>query len=135
MFDGLFIMSLVGGCIQLIKESCEPVVLAENWANNKLYYQDVANNIPIEQRMKNLENGKYRMTEVCLEQYSEPHRNPKTGQIVIENTTLYEEDIDKYGVYQAQQWVKQGKYNLSSEELKREHERHKAHTEYMYSLL
>ena len=29
---GLFIVSLVLTCIQLIKEACEPVIPAENWA-------------------------------------------------------------------------------------------------------
>lgn len=135
MFDGVFILSFLGGCVQAIKEACEPTVPAENWGNKELYYKDVANNVPIEQRMKNVVNGKYKLTNVAPEIFSEPHRNPTTGQIIIENTLLYKKDLSEYGAYQAQQWVKQGKYNLTPEELKKEKERLKAHTKYMYSLL
>lgn len=98
MFDGLFIVSIVGTCVQAIKEACEPVV-----ATNK-------------------------------KTYPEPHRDPASGKIMIENCKLYYEDIDKYGASQAQKWVKQGKYNLSKEELKKEEERIKAKYEYLYSL-
>ena len=61
--------------------------------------------------MKNLENGKYKLTET----YPEPHRNPKNGKIVIENYKLYYDDVNKYGAWQAQRWVERGKYNLPSE--------------------
>ena len=66
--------------------------------------------------------------------HPEPHRNPVTGKIVIENNKLYYEDLEKYGAYQAQQWVKQGKYNLSPEEFKKEKERIKAKYDYLYRL-
>ncbi len=66
--------------------------------------------------------------------YSEPHRD-KNGKIIIENSLLYKEDVRNYGAVQAQKWVKQGKYNLTPEELKKEHERIKADFEYMHSLL
>lgn len=87
MFDGLFIVSIVGACVQAIKEACEPVVVS----NEK--------------------------------QYPEPHRDPESGKIMIENCKLYYEDIDKYGANQARQWVGQGKYNLSPEDFEKEKER------------
>ena len=89
------------------------------------------NGVSVEQRMKNLKNGKYKLTET----YPEPHRDPISGKIIIENCTLYEEDLRKYGAHQAQQWVKQGKYNLTPEELEKERERYKKETEHLYSLL
>lgn len=87
MFDGLFIVSIIGSCVQVIRESLEPVVVS----NEKTY--------------------------------PEPHRDPVSGKIMIENCKLYYEDIDKYGASQAQKWVRQGKYNLSKEEFEKEKER------------
>ncbi len=115
MFDLLFIVSIVGAIVQLVKETCAPVIPAENWANKELYHKDIMDGVSIEQRMKNLENGKYKLTET----YPEPHRNPQSGKIVIENCKLYYNDVDKYGAWQAQRWVERGKYNLSPEELKK----------------
>ena len=88
MFDGLFIVSIIGSCVQVIKEACEPVIVATN-----------------------------------EERYPEPHRDPVSGKIMIENCKLYYEDINKYGASQAQKWVRQGKYNLSKEEFEKEKER------------
>lgn len=130
MFDALFIVSIIGSAVQVIKEACEPVVPAENWANKELYRKDLMDGVTIEQRMKNLENGKYRLNNI----HPEPHRDPVDGKIIIENCKLYYDDVYKYGAYQAEQWVKQGKYNLSKEELKKEEERIKAKYKYLYSL-
>ena len=47
--------------------------------------------------------------------HPEPHRDPESGKIIIENCKLYHEDVDKYGASQAQKWVREGKYNLSPE--------------------
>ena len=55
--------------------------------------------------------------------YPEPHRDPVDGKIVIENCKLYEEDLFNYGAVQVGKWIKQGKYNLTPEELKKEQER------------
>ena len=122
MFDLLFIVSIVGTAVQLIKETCTKPIPAENWANKELYHKDIMDGVSVEQRMKNIENGKYKLTET----YQEPHRDPVSGKIMIENCKLYYEDMDKYGAYKAQQWVKQVKYNLSPEEFKKEKERIKA---------
>ena len=130
MFDALFAVSIVGSAVQAIKEACEPVIPAENWANKELYYKDLMDGVPIEQRMKNLENGRYKMENV----HPEPHRNPENGKIVIENCKLYYEDIRNYGAYQAQKWAEQGRYNLEPEELKKEEERMKEKYKYLYSL-
>lgn len=130
MFDGLFIASLISSCVQGIKETLQPTIPAENWANKELYHKDIMEGVPIEQRMKNLKNGRYKLTET----YPEPHRDSVSGKIVIENCTLYKEDVKNYGAYQAQQWVKQGKYNLTPEELKKERERYKKKWEHLYKL-
>lgn len=130
MFHGLFLISLIITCYQMIKEKLEPTIPAENWGNYDLYHQDMMNGVSIEERMKNLKNGKYKLTET----YPEPHRDAKTGKIIIENSQLYNEDVKKYGAYQAMQWVRQGKYNLTPEELKKEEERIKKHFDYLLSL-
>lgn len=130
MFDLLFITSIIGTVAQAIKEVCTPVIPAENWANEELYHKDIMDGVSVEQRMKNLKNGKYKSTKT----YPEPHRDPESGKIIIENCKLYYEDVKEYGAYKAQQWVKQGKYNLSPEELKEEKERIKAKYKFLYSL-
>lgn len=130
MFDGLFIVSIIGSVVQAVKEVFEPVIPAENWANEELYYKDIMDGVPAKQRMKNLENGKYKLDKA----YPEPHRDPVDGKIVIENCKLYYEDVLNHGAYQAQQWVKQGKYNLEPEELQKERERIEAEYKYLYSL-
>lgn len=59
--DALFIVSIIGALIQIIKEACEKPIPAENWANKELYHKDIMDGVPIEQRIKNLKNGKYKM--------------------------------------------------------------------------
>lgn len=130
MLDGVFIASLIGTCVQAIKDAFEPTISAENWANKELYYEDLMNGVSAEQRMKNVKNGRYKL----VENYPEPHRDPVNGKIIIENCKLYDEDLSRYGAVQTMKWVKQGKYNLSPEELKKEEERIKKKYEYLYSL-
>lgn len=130
MLHGLFIAAVIETCRQGIKEALQPTIPAENWANNDLYYEDIMNGVSVEQRMNNVKNGKYKLTET----YPEPHRDPIDGKVVIENCKLYNEDLCKYGAYQTMQWVNQGKYNLNPEELKKEEERIKKKYEYLYSL-
>lgn len=129
MFGGLFIASLICTGYQAIKEACEPTIPAENWANKELYHQDLMNGVSVEQRMKNVKNGKYKL----VENYPEPHRD-KNGKIIIENSQLYYDDVKKYGAYQAQKWVKQGKYNLTPEELEKEHKRIQEKFKRLYNL-
>ena len=129
MFDGLFIASLIATLYQGVKEKVEPTIPAENWANKELYHQDLMNGVSVEQRMKNLKNGKYKV----VGNYPEPHKD-KNGKIIIENSQLYYGDVKNYGAYQAQKWVKQGKYNLSPEELEKEHKRIQEELKKLYDL-
>lgn len=131
MLDGLFIASIVGNCVKAIKEATQPTITANMRANKELLNKDIIKGVPYEQIQKNIKNGKYKLTET----YPEPHKDPVTGQIIIENCLLYKEDLLKYGGVQTMKWVKQGKYNLTQEELKKEHERIKAEFDYMFSLL
>ena len=131
MLHGLFIASLIGTCYQAIKEAFEPTIPAENWANKELYHKDLMSGMSAEQRMKNVKNGKYKLTETC----PEPHRDPETGKIIIENCDLWRKDLREYGAYQVSKWVKQGKYNLTPEELKKQREKFEKEMEHLYSLL
>lgn len=130
MLKGLFLFSLFSTCKQIITEACAPRIPAENWANEELIRQDRMNGISEKEFSRNLANGKYRITET----YPEPHRM-KDGRIIIENCKLYDEDVRKYGVPQAHKWMRQGKYNLTPEEVEKENERFQKEMEYLYSLL
>lgn len=130
MLHGLFIASLLCTGYQMIKEACEPTIPAENWANKELIHKDRMSGISEKEFSKNLANGKYKLTTT----HPEPHRDAN-GKIIIENCRLYHEDVKNYGAVQAQQWVKQGKYNLTPEELEKEREYYKKKMEYLYSLL
>lgn len=118
VFDGLFIASIIGSLVQIVKEVCEPTIPSENWANKDLIHKDTMNGISSKEFQYNLVNGKYKLEE----KYPEPHRD-KDGKIIIENCLLYDEDLFKYGAVQTMKWVKQGKYNLTPEELKKEIQR------------
>jgi hypothetical protein len=104
---GLFIASTAYTLYQIAKEKLEPTIPAEKWANKDLYYKDMMNGVSAEQRMKNVRNGKY----ILNVNHPEPHRN-KDGKIIIENNSLFKEDLNKYGAYQTYKWADQGKYNL-----------------------
>lgn len=130
MFDLLLIVSIVYSVVQVIKESFASTIPAENWENKELYHNDIMNGVPIEQCMKNLENGKYKLKEP----YPEPHRDAVSGKIIIDNCELYYEDVKNFGAYKAMLWMEQGKYNLTPEEIKAKEERIKAEYEYMCNL-
>lgn len=130
MLHGLFIASIIGTCVQVIKEVCEPTIPAENWTNKELIHKDRMSGISEKEFSNNLANGKYKL----VENYPEPHRD-KDGKIIIENSLLYNNDLKRYGAVQTMKWVKQGKYNLTTEELKKEEERIKKKYDYLYSLL
>ena len=118
MIGLLGLVSILGTGYQLIKEACEPTIPAENWANKELYHKDLMSGMSAEERMRNVRNGKYKL----VENYPEPHRD-KNGKIIIENSLLYNSDLKEYGAVQTMKWVKQGKYNLTPEELVREQQR------------
>ena len=112
-----------------IKETLTPTIPAENWANKDLIYQDRMNGMSEKEILKNAQRGRYIITE----KYPEPHRNER-GQIMIENCKLWNEDLLKYGAVQTDKWVKQGKYNLEGEALKKEQERIEKHFEELMNL-
>lgn len=126
----LGIAAIAYTCYQGIKEAFEPVVPVENWANKELYHQDMMNGVPIEKRMKYLKQGRYRLTET----HPEPHRDPKTGKIVIENCKLHDQDLRDYGAYMVHKWAEEGRYNLTPEELEKERERIHKEFEELYRL-
>jgi hypothetical protein len=115
MLDLLFGVSVIGTCIGAIKERLETPIPAENWANKELQNKDIADGVPIEQRIKNARNGKYKVAPV---KYDKPHR-AADGSIIIENSELYYADCRKYGWCQIQEWKEQGRYNLPPEELEK----------------
>ena len=130
MLDVLFIVSLIRTVTQALEEACQPVIPAENWANKELINKDRLNGISEKEFNKNLANGKYKL----IKAYPEPHKDPVSGKIIIENSLLYKEDVRKYGPVQAQKWVAQGKYNLTPEELRKEEERIKKNFERLYKM-
>lgn len=130
MIHGFLIASIISTCCQGVKNIFEPTIPAENWGNRELYHKDLMSGMSVEQRMKNLKNGKYKL----VESYPEPHRDPVDGKIIIENNLLYKEDLQKYGAHQTMKWVKQGKYNLPPEELEKEHKRIQAELKRLYNL-
>ena len=94
-------------------------------ANKDLLDKDIIKGVPYEQIQQNIKNGKYRLPPQTKKEYPEPHRDPATGKIIIENCTLYNQDLMNYNGYQVMEWTKQGKYNLSPAELEKEREKYK----------
>ena len=131
MFNLIGIFAIISCCVEVIKECCTPVIPAENWANKDLVRKDRMSGVSEKQIIRNAQVGKYKLTE----KYPEPHRDPASGKIIIENCRLYDEDVKNYGVTQAMKWVKQGKYNLTPEELKKEEERIKKEWDDYFKLL
>lgn len=118
-FDPLtaWAVSLFTTGVPLVKEKTgqifEQTIPAESWANKELLDKDRASGMSQEQILYNVKNGRYIMSV----QYPVPHRDATSGKTIIENEELYREDVIEHGAYQAQKWVKQGKYNLNVEEL------------------
>lgn len=50
------------------------------------------------------------------------HRD-ENGEVVIENSQLYYDDMIHYPPLQIEKWIKQGRYNLTPEELEEENKR------------
>lgn len=62
MFDCLFVVSIVRTIIEAFKESSEPVIPAENWANKELIsYDRIVNRLSENEILKNVARGKYRL--------------------------------------------------------------------------
>lgn len=73
--------------------------------------------------MRYAKQGRYYIPKAVIEAYPQPHRDPKTNKVIIENSVLYKKDVRDYSAYDAMKWVDQGKYNLTPEEMKVEHAR------------
>lgn len=130
MIHGFLIASIISTCCQGVKNIFESTIPVENWGNRELYHKDLMSGVSVEQRMKNLKNGKYKL----VESHPEPHRDPVSGKIIIENNLLYKDDLQKYGAHKTMKWVKQGKYNLTPEELKKENKRIQEELKRLYNL-
>lgn len=130
MVHGFLIASIISTCYQGVKNLFESTIPAENWGNRELYHKDLMSGVSVEQRMKNLKNGKYKL----VESHPKPHRDSVSGKIIIENNLLYKNDLQKYGAHQTMKWVKQGKYNLTPEELGKENKRIQEELKRLYNL-
>ena len=117
-----------------IKEKCESTMPAENWANKELMHQDLMNGVSAEQRLRYAKQGRYYIPKSVTEAYPQPHRDPKTNKVIIENSVLYRNDVRDYSVSDAMKWVDQGKYNLTTEEMKIEHARIQLYWLQLYSI-
>jgi hypothetical protein len=122
MFKLLGIVAIISTCIQGIKEATSKTLTAEDWANKELQNRDRMNGMSEKEIIKNAERGRYHIPKSVFEAYPVPHRE-KSGQnrIIIENCELHKKDVAQYGAYEAQKWVKQGKYNLTEKELEITH--------------
>lgn len=56
----LCIVSVVVSIVQMFKEKFTTQVPDEYCNHMELYYKDIVDGVPLEQCMKNLENGKYK---------------------------------------------------------------------------
>lgn len=123
-------VSLITAGIPWLKEKTEKSIPAENWANKDLVWKDRRSGMSEKEILKNVQRGKYYLKN----DYQEPHRDPKTGRVIVENCLLYNEDLKKYGYSQVLEWVQRGKYNLTPEELKKEKERINKELKELYNL-
>lgn len=104
-FDGLGIIGLIAGAKQLIKESTEKEIPAENWNNKALMHKDKMNpDVSPQQIMKNLEKGKYYSPTVIPERYEMP--------VKIVDKKSYEHDVRVYGKEVADSNAKLGLYSF-----------------------
>lgn len=114
----LGIVAIIYVIYQLIKEAFTPTLTAEHWANKELEHKDRMSGMSEKEILKNAQKGRYYIPKEVFQAYPVPHREPDGNKrIIIENCELHREDVNKYGAHQAQQWVKQGKYNLNAKEL------------------
>lgn len=120
----LEIISFIGTIAQIIKEESTKEIPSEYWKNQDLISKDISS----KKFRRNLANGKYKMDV----QYPEPHKD-NSGKVIIENCKQYDKDMKTYGITQTMMWVRQGKYNLTPEELRKEDERIKKKLESLYN--
>lgn len=63
MFHIVGLMALVYTIIQIVKEDLQPRIPAENWENMDLYHEDMVRGVPIEQRLKYVREGRYKIAK------------------------------------------------------------------------
>lgn len=106
MLNAFGIIGLFAGIKQLIKESTEKSIPAENWNNKALMHEDKMNpDISPQQIMKNLEKGKYYSPTVIPERYEMPVKP-------IVDKKRYDYDVRMYGKNIADDNAKQGLYSF-----------------------
>lgn len=106
MLDSVTLVSAITGFFgiaQSIKEKKEPI--APPIYNFDLYRKDILSGCSTNQLYKYQHKGRYKKPDII-----EPHRN-SNGQIIIEDMERYRTDAAKYGVVQAQKWIREGRYN------------------------
>ncbi len=74
-------------------------------------------------------------TEIYISNEVNLAHKDENGEVIIENSDLYYEDIIKYPPLQVDKWIKQGKYNLTVEELEEERKRLEEKWDCIYSCL
>lgn len=132
--SGWFV-ALVGNLIPWLNEKTTKTITSEYWANEELRYKDRMDGVSEKEILRRVESGRYYIPKGIAQAYPTPHRETDgTHRIIIENDELYKADVAQYGAYQAQQWVKQGKYNLNPEELEIVNLKIERHIQHLYSI-
>lgn len=106
MLDLLGIASILHSVKEIVSESLEKEIPAENWANKELKHEDIMNGVAINQVIKYAKEGRYK-----LDQHHSKLCRDEKGEIIIDYRELYKEDLKLYGINQTYEWLKQGKYN------------------------
>ena len=130
MFDALFITSLIGTVVGLVKEGFETTIPAENWADKKTLQKDIDNGVSPKEQIERAKNGRYKATK----DNDKAHRDA-FGKVVIENSDLYYDDMMNYDAMLVREWMEQGKYNLTKEELEKQKKEIEESFERLYSYI
>ncbi|MBQ4546041.1 MAG: hypothetical protein IJA17_02665 [Oscillospiraceae bacterium] len=126
-------VALVSAGIPFLNEKTSKSIPIENWANKELIHKDRMSGISEKEIIKRAESGRYYIPNEVFQAYPIPHRDPKDNKIIIENDTLYNEDLINYGAFKTYKWVDQGKYNLTKEEMEIENLRLKRKYALLYN--
>ena len=113
----LGIVAILSEIFSGIKTFFTPRLTDEYWANRELQHKDRMAGVSEWEIVRRAERGRYYLPKKVLPAYPKPHRSDDgSNKIVIENSQLHREDVEKHGSTEAYKWVKQGKYNLTDEE-------------------
>lgn len=61
MLVGVSIIAIIVAAVMWLKDALDKPVPAENWANEELIWQDMQNGMSIEQQIRYLKKGRYKM--------------------------------------------------------------------------